>query len=84
MTLWPRILEALEDGPGTASEIAAELGLDSRLVSVNLRALWVEGHVTRRLSHLPEPLPQNGRRTVWMYSVLDADLVSAPMAGARR
>ena len=100
MSLWPRLLEALEEGPGTAAEIALELGLDSRLVSVNLRALWAAGRLARE-PYFTEPAPalpprrhadgyyrttrprRKGRR-LWQYSVLDADLVSAPMAGARR
>lgn len=71
MTLWPRILDALEDGPGTAAEIAVELGLDSRLVSVNLRAMWVLKQLTRELIQVAEPSALGGRRTVWMYSRLD-------------
>jgi len=71
MTLWPRILKALEDGPGTAAEIAVELGLDSRLVSVNLRAMWVLKQLTRELLQLSDPPARGGRRTVWVYSRLD-------------
>jgi hypothetical protein len=99
MSLWPRILTALEDGPGTAAEIALELGLDSRLVGVNLRAMWVAGYVrrerhfvastsvpVRRLRadgycRLDKPRRVNCR--LWMYAGLDADLVRAPVAGAR-
>ena len=67
MTLWPRIREALEDGPGTAAEIAVELGLDSRLVSVNLRAMWIGGHVVRERIRR-EVGPLGGPRSVWCYA----------------
>ena len=70
MTLWPRLREALADGPGTAGEVAAELGLDSRHVAVNLRAMWLQGKLTRELFHPSERGPSI-RRSVWMYSVLD-------------
>lgn len=70
MTLWPRILTALEDGPGTAAEIAVELGLDSRLVSVNLRAMWVLKQLTRELIRR-EASRLGGPCTVWVYSRLD-------------
>ena len=71
MSLWPQLLDALEDGPGTAAEIAVELGLDSRLVSVNLRAMWVLKQLTRELLEVADPSALGGRRTVWMYSRLD-------------
>ena len=83
MSLWPRILDVLADGPGTAAEVAADLELDSRHVAVNLRAMWVWGKLTRELFHPSERGPSI-RRSVWMYSVLDADLVKAPRASARR
>jgi hypothetical protein len=70
MTLWPRIREVLLDGPGTAAEIAVELGLDSRLVSVNLREMWLQKQLARELLQLHDP-SVHGRRTVWMYSRLD-------------
>lgn len=70
MPLWPRILKALEDGPGTAAEIAVELGLDSRLVSVNLRAMWVAKQLARELIRR-EGSRLGGPCTVWMYSRLD-------------
>jgi hypothetical protein len=71
MNLWPQLLDALEDGPGTAAEIAVELGLDSRLVSVNLRAMWVLKQLTRELLKVTDPSALGGRRTVWVYSRLD-------------
>lgn len=70
MTLWPRIREALRDGPGTAMDVAIELGLDSRHVAVNLREMWLQGKLARELFHPSERGPSI-RRSVWMYALLD-------------
>ena len=70
MSLWPRILTALEDGPGTAMDVAIELDLDSRHVAVNLREMWLQGKLARELFHPSERGPSI-RRSVWMYSRLD-------------
>ena len=70
MSLWPKLREVLADGPGTAGEVAAELGLDSRHVAVNLRELWLQGKLARELFHPSERGPSI-RRSVWMYALLD-------------
>ncbi len=70
MKLWPRILAALEDGPGTAMDVALELELDSRHVAVNLREMWMQKRLARELFHPSERGPSI-RRSVWMYSRLD-------------
>ena len=87
MSLWPRIVKALEAGPGTASEIAAELGADSRYIGVNLREMYVAGYLSRERHH---PLTElrterrmrrdgyertehcrRGGRVLWRYALLD-------------
>lgn len=40
-----RVLEALEDGPGTSGEIAAELGMSMNVVSAYLSVLKKMGSV---------------------------------------
>lgn len=70
MSLWLQLLDVLADGPGTAMDVATELGLDSRHVAVNLRELWLQGKLARELFHPSERGPSI-RRSVWMYSVLD-------------
>jgi len=92
VTLWPRLLEVLKDGPGTAAEIALELELDSRRIAVNLREMWLAGYLTREKHHPvsqlyarrgSKTLSSRRRRVLWRYG-LDADLVRAPMVEARR
>lgn len=70
MSLWPRILTALEDGPGTAMDVALELGIDSKRAAVNLREMWLQKRLARELFHPSERGPSI-RRSVWMYSRLD-------------
>lgn len=68
MTLRQRIEHALADGPGTAADIALELGRNSRQLNGYLRDLWLRGHLTRSLYHPPERGP-SVRHQVWMYAV---------------
>jgi len=70
MSLWPKLREVLADGPGTAGEVAAELGLDSRHVAVNLREMWLQGKLARERFHGIER-PRGGPRRVWCYALLD-------------
>ena len=70
MSLWPRILMALEDGPGTAMDVALELEIDSKRAAVNLREMWLQKRLVRELFH-PSERGQSIRRSVWMYSRLD-------------
>lgn len=44
-------MEALNEGPGTASELSAELdGLSSAICSVYLHRLWIRGWIERSKS----------------------------------
>jgi predicted ArsR family transcriptional regulator len=70
VTLWPRICEVLADGPGTAAEVAADLGVGAKQASVNLREMWLQGKLTRERFHGIER-PRGGPRRVWMYALLD-------------
>lgn len=70
MSLWPRLREVLADGPGTAGEVAVDLGLDVKRVSVNLREMWLQGKLTRERFHGAER-PRGGPRRVWCYALLD-------------
>ena len=62
-----QIERALADGPGTAADIATELGRDSRLTGAYLRDLWHRGLLARQPFYPPERGPSK-RHMLWMYA----------------
>lgn len=47
-----RIMAALEDGPGTAAELGAEVGLTAAACSSYLHRLWRRGWVDRAITRI--------------------------------
>jgi hypothetical protein len=63
-----QIERALADGPGTAADIATELGRDSQLTGAYLRELWYRGKLARRPFYPPER-GQSKRHMLWLYAL---------------
>lgn len=62
-----QIERALADGPGTAMDVAIELGRDSRLTGAYLRDLWHRGKLARQ-PYYPSERGPSIRRVLWMYA----------------
>lgn len=56
-----RCLAALHDGPATTSEVAAEIGRDTKITCAHLTNLVVRGKVTKQ----PFKPPEGRRCNLW-------------------
>lgn len=65
-TLTQKILKALQDGPGTSSEIAATLGKDATMVSSLMGNMFRRGEITR-ISVMN--YPGKAGRKEWVYKL---------------
>ena len=67
MTQRLQVFKALRDGPGTSSEIAAELGIPPRQASAVLCTLRRQGRITRTERRVTNQLDPH-KRTAYVYA----------------
>lgn len=60
-----RCLAVLRDGPATTGEVAAELGIPSKLAGTHLAQL----HALKKITRKPFGTKPSGRGSRWLWSI---------------
>lgn len=68
LTQRAQIIAALQDGPGTAWEIAAELEVSGDQVTASIAGMLKQGRVTR------ERFNVTAEKSVWIYTVANGGM----------
>jgi hypothetical protein len=64
------LLEALQDGPGVSSELAAELGIAMKVCGAALHSMWLRGLIDRSASRFPKTFGEGPKVRGFIYGLL--------------